>query len=132
MSRASCQHSITPPLHHSTPAPPMRTFLILLDREVKSFFYSPIGHVFMFFFLLLNGASFYIALSILNRGPSEVTVLEAFFNTIPFWIGYLLIFPLITMRTFAEEFKLGTVEPLMTAPVRDLPGVLSKSFGVVV
>jgi gliding motility-associated transport system permease protein len=110
----------------------MRTFLILLDREVKSFFYSPIGYVFMFFFLLLNGASFYIALSILNRGPSEVTVIEAFFNTIPFWIGFLLIFPLITMRTFAEEFKLGTVEPLMTAPVRDWQVVLSKFFGVVV
>jgi ABC-2 type transport system permease protein len=43
-----------------------------------------------------------------------------------------LIFPLITMRLFAEEFKLGTIEPLMTAPVRDLQVVLAKFFGAFV
>jgi hypothetical protein len=37
-----------------------------------------------------------------------------------------LIFPLITMRLFAEEFKLGTIEPLTTAPVRDWQVVLSN------
>src|SRR6266700_2198468 len=47
-------------------------------------------------------------------------------------IAYIvLIFPLITMRLFAEEFKLGTIEPLMTAPVRDWQVVLAKFFGAV-
>ncbi len=110
----------------------MRKFLTLLNREVKSFFYSPIAYVVLFFFLVITGFNFYIAVSLLNRGPTEVTVVEAYFNTVPFWIGYLLVFPLVTMRSFAEEFKMGTIEPLMTAPVRDWQVVLSKYFGCVV
>jgi ABC-2 type transport system permease protein len=107
----------------------MRLFFILLNREAKAFFYSPVAYVVMFCFFLLTGFNFYITVSLMNRGPSEVTVVEAFFNTIPFWICTLLVFPLITMRLFAEEFKLGTIEPLMTAPVHDWQVVLSKYFG---
>jgi ABC-2 type transport system permease protein len=110
----------------------MRKFLILLSREVKSYFYSPIAYVVLFFFLLLTGFNFYAGVSMLNRGPTEVTVVEAFFNTVLFWFGYVLIFPLITMRLFAEEFKLGTIETLMTAPVRDWQVVLSKFGGALV
>ena len=110
----------------------MTTFFTLLGREVKSFFYSPIAYVVMFFFLLLNGFSFYIGISLLNRGPTDVTVIQAFFNTILFWIAYLLIFPLITMRTFSEEFKLGTIESLMTAPVQDWQVVISKWLGCII
>src|SRR5918998_1410387 len=44
----------------------------------------------------------------------------------------LVFFLLLTMRLFAEEFKLGTIEPLMTAPVRDWQVVLSKFFGALV
>jgi len=110
----------------------MRKFLVLLNREIKSFFYSPIAYVVLFFFLILTGFNFYVGISLLNRGPSDITVVESFFNTILFWIGYLLIFPLITMRSFSEEFKMGTIEPLMTAPVRDWQIVLSKFFGCLV
>ncbi len=110
----------------------MSKFLTLLGREVKSFFYSPIAYVVMFFFLIITGFNFYISVSLLNRGPSEVTVVEAFYNTVLFWIGYLLTFPLITMRTFSEEFKMGTIETLMTAPIRDWQVVLSKWLGCVV
>jgi ABC-2 type transport system permease protein len=46
--------------------------------------------------------------------------------------GFILIFPLITMRLFAEEFKMGTIETLMTAPVRDWEVVLSKFMGAVI
>ncbi|SRR5581483_196168 len=110
----------------------MTKFFTLLGREVKSFFYSPIAYVVMFFFLLITGFNFYIGVSLLNRGPSEVTVIEAFFNTVLFWIAYLLIFPLITMRTFSEEFKMGTIETLMTAPIRDWQVVISKWLGCLV
>lgn len=110
----------------------MRKFLTLLNREVKSFFCSPIAYVVLFFFLLVTGLNFYIGLSLLARGSAEVTVIEAFFNTVLFWIAYLLVFPLITMRTFSEEFKMGTIETLMTAPVKDWQVVLSKFFGCVV
>ena len=107
----------------------MIKFFTLLEREVKSFFYSPIAYVVMCFFLFLTGFSFYIGVSLLNRGPTDVTVVQAFFNTILFWIAYLLVFPLITMRSFSEEFKLGTIESLMTAPVQDWQVVISKWLG---
>jgi ABC-2 type transport system permease protein len=68
----------------------------------------------------------------MNQRPASYTVLEAFFNSVFFWFAFVLIFPLITMRLFAEEFKLGTIEPLMTAPVRDLQVVLAKFFGALV
>jgi ABC-2 type transport system permease protein len=110
----------------------MRKFLTLLNREVKFYFYSPIAYVVLFFFLLLTGFTFYSSVALLNRGPSEVTVVEAFFNTVLFWFGYVLIFPLITMRLFAEEFKTGTIESLMTAPVRDSQVVLAKFAGALI
>ena len=107
----------------------MTKFFTLLGREIKSFFYSPVAYVVMCFFLFLTGFSFYIAVTLLNRGPTSVTVVQAFFNTILFWIAYLLIFPLITMRSFSEEFKLGTIESLMTAPVKDWQVVITKWLG---
>jgi len=110
----------------------MTKFFTLLGREIKSFFYSPIAYVVMCFFLFLTGFAFYIGVALLNRGPTNVTVVQAFFNTILFWIAYLLIFPLITMRTFSEEFKLGTIESLMTAPVKDWQVVITKWLGCLI
>jgi len=108
------------------------TFLTLLNREIRAYFLSPVAWVVLFFFLLLTGFNFYAGVAALNRGPSEVTVVEAFFNTIFFWFGFVLIFPLITMRLFSEEYKMGTIEPLMTAPVRDSQVVLAKYCGALV
>jgi ABC-2 type transport system permease protein len=110
----------------------MRKFLTLLSREVRSYFYSPIAYIVLVFFLLLSGVDFYFQLSFMNQRPLSYSVQEAFFNSVFFWFAFVLIFPLITMRLFAEEFKLGTIEPLMTAPVRDWQVVLSKFFGAVV
>jgi ABC-2 type transport system permease protein len=110
----------------------MRRFLALFGRELRAYFHSPVAYVVLFFFLFLTGFNFYVAVSFMNRGPSQVTVVEAFFNMVPFWFGYILVFPLLTMRLFAEEFKLGTIETLMTAPVRDFQVVLSKYFGALV
>jgi ABC-2 type transport system permease protein len=104
-------------------------FFTLLNREIRAYFLSPVAWVVLFFFLLLTGFNFYAAVAALNRGPSEVTVVEAFFNTVFFWFGFVLVFPLITMRLFSEEYKMGTIEPLMTAPVRDSHVVLAKYAG---
>ena len=68
----------------------------------------------------------------MNQRQVQYTVQEAFFNSVFFWFAFVLIFPLITMRLFAEEFKLGTIEPLTTAPVRDWQVVLAKFFGALV
>jgi ABC-2 type transport system permease protein len=110
----------------------MYTFLTLLDREVKSFLYSPIAYVVMFFFLIATGFNFFSGVSFLNQSPTEVTVVEAAFNTVLFWFPFVLIFPLITMRTYADEFRMGTIETLSTAPVGDWDIVLSKFVGAMV
>jgi ABC-2 type transport system permease protein len=107
----------------------MRKFFVLFSREVRSYFYSPIAYIVLVFFLLVTGVDFYFQISFMNQRPLTYSVQEAFFNSIFFWFAFVLIFPLITMRLFAEEFKLGTIEPLTTAPVRDGQVVLAKFFG---
>src|SRR5438876_10495824 len=110
----------------------MRKFYTLLSREVCGYFYSPIAYIVLVFFLLVAGVDFYFQISFMNQRPVQYSVEEAFFNSVFFWFAFVLIFPLITMRLFAEEFKLGTIEPLMTAPVRDWQVVLAKFFGALV
>jgi ABC-2 type transport system permease protein len=110
----------------------MRKFYALLSREVRSYFHSPIAYIVLIFFLLISGVDFYFQISFMNQRQVQYTVQEAFFNSVFFWFAFVLIFPLITMRLFAEEFKLGTIEPLMTAPVRDWQVVLSKFFGALI
>lgn len=104
-------------------------FGTLLGRELRSTFYAPIAYVVLFFFLIAFGATFYTGVSFLNMGANEVTVVEATFNTVLFWFAFILVFPLITMRTYADEFRMGTFEMVTTAPVRDWQVVLAKFFG---
>lgn len=110
----------------------MRKFYTLLLRELRSYFYSPIAYIVLVFFLLVSGVDFYMQVSFMNQRPISYSIQEAFFNSVFFWFAFVLIFPLITMRLFAEEFKMGTIEPLTTAPVRDWQVVLSKFFGALV
>ncbi|MGF1655466.1 MAG: ABC transporter permease [Verrucomicrobiales bacterium] len=105
----------------------MRKFFVLYDRELKSFFHSPIAYVVMFCFLFLSGLSFWFAVQAMNGKMVTVSLLQVFFQFV-MWFGFVLVFPLLTMRLFSEEFKLGTIEPLMTAPVSDWAIVLSKYF----
>ena len=107
----------------------MRKFLILLDREMKSYFYSPIAYVVLCFFLALMGLDLYAITLIINHSPIEISLIELFFTNGIFWFGFLLIIPLLTMRLYSEEFKLGTIETLMTAPVDDWQVVASKFAG---
>jgi ABC-2 type transport system permease protein len=110
----------------------MRKFFTLLSREIRSYFYSPIAYIVLVFFLIVSGVDFYFQVSFMNQRAIPYSVQEAFFNSVFFWFAFVLIFPLITMRLFAEEFKLGTIEPLMTAPVRDWQVVLAKYFGALI
>jgi ABC-2 type transport system permease protein len=107
----------------------MRKFLTLLSREIRSYFFSPIAYIVLVFFLIVSGVDFYFQISFMNQRAVPYSVQEAFLNSVFFWFAFVLIFPLITMRLFAEEFKMGTIEPLMTAPVRDWQVVLAKYFG---
>src|SRR3954453_342875 len=107
----------------------MRKFFTLLSRELKSYFYSPVAYIVLVFFLLVSGVDYYFQISFMNQRAVPYSVQEAFFNSVFFWFAFVLIFPLIAMRLFSEEFNLGTIEPLMTAPVPDWQVVLAKFFG---
>ena len=81
----------------------MRKFWTLLTREVRSYFYSPIAYIVMIFFLIISGIDFYFQVSFMNQRQVQYTIQEAFFNSVFFWFAFVLIFPLITMRLFAED-----------------------------
>ena len=106
----------------------MRSFWILWKREVAAYFRTPRATILFFFFLLLTGFNFCAGVNTLNHGPTEISIVEAFFNTLFFWISFLLLIPLLTMHLFAEEYRLGTMETLVTAPVSDAAIVLAKFF----
>ena len=107
----------------------MRKFLVLLDRELRSYFLSPTGYIVLCFFLIWSGFNLYATVSIINGRALEHVPAEYYFNGVFFWLGYLLLVPLLTMRLYSEEFKMGTVETLMTAPVRDWQVVAAKFAG---
>jgi ABC-2 type transport system permease protein len=97
----------------------MRGLTTLVGKEVRALFYSPIAYAVIAVFLLLMGYSFTVTLSI----TKYATLLHIFFQS----AGLLmLIVPIITMRLFAEERKGGTLELLLTAPVRESQVVLAK------
>ncbi len=106
----------------------MTTFLTLLNREIKSYFYSPIAYVVLFYFFVLMGFNAWFLLSVTNGVPLENSLVQQFFSSPVFWFPFILMFPLITMRVFSEEFRMGTIEPLTTAPVTDAQILLSKLF----
>jgi len=110
----------------------MRRFLTLFSREIGRSLGQPLAWVVLAFFLLLTGVNFQAGVTAMNREPGVTSAVEAFFNSLLFWFPFLLCFPLLTMRLFSEEYKLGTIETLMTAPVRDGEVVLAKFFGALV
>jgi len=97
----------------------MRSFACLLGKEVRALFYSPVAYIVIAVFLLLMGYSFTLTL-FLNK---YATLVHIFFQSAGL---LLLIVPIITMRLFAEERKSGTLELLLTAPVRETQVVLAK------
>ena len=99
----------------------------LLFREIKSFFGSPIGYLFIAIFLILNGLFLWIFegdYNILNSGFAD---LSSFFTISP-WILIFLI-PAVTMRSFSDEMKQGTLELLLTKPLSIWQIVNGKFFG---
>ena len=100
-------------------------------REVRGIFYTPVAYVVMALLLALLGYTFQAVISFINKSPSDVTVLEVTFGTGLFFFIFAITTSLITMRTFSEEFRMGTIEMLTTAPVREWQIVLAKFFGTV-
>ncbi|CAN5446542.1 hypothetical protein BH23VER1_BH23VER1_08190 [soil metagenome] len=105
----------------------MRTFFILLTKELRGFFVSPVAYIVLGLVMALNGIAFNASVSFLMNGPpSSGSLVTWTFQGPWFYLCYFAIFPLITMRLFAEEQRLGTLETMLTAPVRASQLVLAK------
>ncbi|MEA5557620.1 ABC transporter permease [Nodularia spumigena] len=101
----------------------MRPLLVIAWREYLSFFRLPVGWIVIALFLLLTGAVF--ALGVLV--PGQASTMRPFF-AISGWL-LLPVVPAVSMRLFSEELRTGTIEPLLTSPVRDGVIVLGKFLG---
>ena len=93
----------------------------IYQRELRGYFYTPIGYVFMVVFLMLAGIfTFYLG-DFYAVGQAD---LEAFFTWHP-WL-YLFLMPAVAMRLWAEERRGGTLELLLTLPVSTLALITGK------
>lgn len=101
--------------------------LAILKKEINSFFASPIGYLVIAVFLLLNGLFLWLFKGTFNILDNGFADLSAFFLLSP-WILIFLI-PAVTMRSFSDEKKQGTLELLLTKPVSTFQIVLGKYFG---
>jgi len=97
------------------------TFLALFRKELLSYFVSPLFYVVAAVFLCLSGYYFYTDLIFFVTFGFGMNILENFWQLllVDLRLVMLLSIPLLTMRLFAEEKKLGTIELLLTYPVRD-------------
>jgi ABC-2 type transport system permease protein len=106
----------------------MRATLTLIRREFTAYFLSPIAYVVFAVFLLVTGHLFYLTMTLLTeKGPRGIEYpMQGLLGDERFWLVFLFIPPLLTMRLFAEERGSGTLEMLLTAPLRDWQVVLAK------
>ena len=104
----------------------MRTLYILYKKELKHFLTTPFGWVVLAFIMLLQGFSLTSVLEQYEKAPIQVNMLYSCLSTPIFWFYFIFIFPLTTMKQFAEEERSGTLESLMTAPVTTWQVVFSK------
>ncbi len=101
----------------------MHEIWTLTKRELHAYFDSPAAYVVLSVFLLFTGWFFGSTLFLEN-----VASLRSVFNIVPFI--FLFFIPAITMSTFAEERRAGTLELLLTFPVRDWQIIAGKLLAV--
>ena len=117
----------------------MRNILAIAQRELNAYFSSPIAYVLIGFFALLFGWFFYVPLAYFEQQSmqmgmnptqslniNQMLIGPTLMNTT---VVFLFLFPLITMRTYSEEKRSGTIELLLTSPVTDVEIILGKFFG---
>jgi ABC-2 type transport system permease protein len=99
----------------------MKNILPILKKELKSYFNSPIAYILVVTFLVFSSIwIFYLQ----TFFAGNIASLRNFFSVIP--IVFIIVMPALTMRSWAEEKKLGTMEVLMTLPFRESTLVIGK------
>jgi len=120
----------------------MSNILAIAHKELKSYFASPIAYIVIGLFALLYGYFFIIMLQYFVSaslrmgqfgmgGPQAMNVNEQMIRPIFQNVTVLLLFmmPAITMRTYAEEKRSGTIELLLTSPLTDFQIIMGKFLG---
>jgi ABC-2 type transport system permease protein len=109
----------------------MRNIWTIAKREYDHYFITPIAYVVAFVILLVLGFIFVLILqgatqSALYGFPEAPTI-----TIVNWWFAFMLLFgtPALTMRLLADEVKTGTIELLLTAPIRDHELVIGKWLG---
>jgi ABC-2 type transport system permease protein len=102
----------------------------IIKREIASFFGGPIGYLVIAVFLVINGLFLWVFPGNYNIPDAGFADLSAYFELAP-WVLLFLI-PAVTMRSFSDELKMGTLELLLTKPVSVRSIVLGKYFGAVI
>lgn len=102
----------------------------LFNKEINGFLNSLIGYIVIIVFLVVIGLFLWVVpmqFNVLDFGYASI---DGLFILAPF--VFLFLIPAITMRSFADERKSGTLELLMTQPLTDLQVILAKYFAGVV
>jgi len=114
----------------------MNNVLAIARKELRSYFASPIAYIVIGLFAVIFGIFFGVILLNFNQmsqqgGGQAVNVNEqlirpVFLNSV---VVFLFMLPIVTMRSYAEEKRSGTIELLLTAPLTDLQIILGKFTG---
>jgi ABC-2 type transport system permease protein len=121
----------------------MKNVLIICGKEIKSYFSSPIAYLLMTIFAIIFGYFFFSASAYFVQASmqSQMQGQNSPMNVNDFIIGPLLgnasvvglfLIPMISMRLFAEEKRQGTIELLMTSPIRDWEIIVGKWLGALI
>ncbi len=102
----------------------MKQTLTLLRKELATYFNSPIAYIVVVFFLVFTSVWFFYIQQFVAQ---NVASLRNYFAVVP--IVFIILLPAVTMRTWAEENKIGTAELLLTLPFREGQTVAGKFLG---
>ena len=102
----------------------------LFRKELSTFLSSLIGYTVIIVFLLVNGLFLWVFPQQFNIFDYGFASLDNYFTLAP-WV-FLFLIPAITMRSFAEELKAGTMEMLLTKPITEFEIILAKYLAAVV
>ena len=118
----------------------MTNILAIAHKEIRSYFASPMAYIIIGLFALLFGY-FYVAILTwfvqqgtqmsMGMGPGTLNVNQQMIRPLLMNMTVVLLFvlPMITMRTYAEEKRSGTIELLLTSPLTDMQIILGKFLG---
>src|SRR6056300_941743 len=101
--------------------------LAILKKELNLFFATPIGYMVIAIFLLINGLFLWVFKGDFNILDANFADLNSFFFIAPWF--FIFVIPAITMRTFSDEIRLGTIEIIKTKPISTWDIVIGKYLG---